>query len=274
MVILDDHSTDRETRATLAALARDHEVIQDDGRLAAEHKTGGLSGMMIQAMLIARDRGCAYALFIQDDMQFVRRLTAQDFKHWSSYFAAATNSFQISPNFIRVLGRHDMLANCPFDERVGAYVRLPEQESGKSSFSDTGVFDVARYFALFHPFEVGEIANSRKARERGLVLGRSPYPFMCWLPYPTSYRGKKKSLLHLTFEVLGRSGFYPIRFMSDAEAAAFMRRPPHDLPLMERYLDAPDNPRPERWSTGGGEYTFLAYGGFAARGFKAMRNVK
>lgn len=274
VVIFDDNSDDSDTLEVLQQLGADYEIVKADNSLAHEFRTGGLSGMMMQALLIAQQRGYRYALFIQDDMQFVRRLTPGDYDRVAHYFAAVGNSFQLSTNFIRSLSCDDVETNCVFDADAGAYIRKPEQERGKSSFSDTGILHVERYFALFHPFEVGEPSNSRKARERGLVLGKSPYPFMCWLPYPTSYRGKKKSFAHAMFETLGRSGFYPIRFMSDPEAKAFLQRPPHDLPVMERFLVAPDNPRADRWSTGGGEYNLLAYGGLAARAFRLVRDTK
>lgn len=272
--IVDDDSTDLETVTLLKRLSVSYEVISNGDKNQAEHKTGGLAGCMNTAMLHARENEVRSALFIQDDMQMVRKLLPEDFQRITDYFQRVPNTIQVSSTFVRLLSAEQFLGKHSVKLDAHAYIRQKWEERGKSSFSATGVFDVERFHRLYSSFEVGEGNNSDKARRLGLVCGRSIYPFMCWLPYPESYRGKRKDMKHKFFEYFGRSGFYPIELMSDESVAELFNRDPHTLPIMERYLSAPTSPRADIWSTGGGEYNFAAYGSFAAKIYKFLRYGK
>jgi hypothetical protein len=271
---MDDDSDDAHTIAILRSLSSQAEVHGNSSSAKPDFKTGGLSGLMVQALQMARDRGAKYALFIQDDMQLVRAISDDDMLMVERFFDQTPNSFILSTNFIRRLSLSDMSNNTALDAAGLSYNRLPHLEGGKSSFSDTGIYHVDRYFSLFHPLLDSEAENSGKARALGLVLGNYAYPFMCWLPYPISYRARKKGLKHVIFETLGRSGYYPIETMSPDMVNGLLTRPPSQFPVMEEYLHSPQNPRHDRWSTGGGEYNFLAYGGLASKLFRLAKKGK
>jgi len=273
VIVIDDNSTDPETREYLDELTSRYRVISNDAVDASEIKTGGLYGAMNNAMAIARHEGFELVIFIQDDMQFVRRFEINELPQYTKYFEEVPNSIQLSTSFVRELSFDTFLQDHETMIDAKAYIRRPDKQSGKANFSATGVFLVERFHKLFERFEVGEGVNSQKASQRGLVNGRAIFPDMCWLPYPISYRGKKRSLKHRVFERFGRSGFYPINLMTDSEAKRFLERDPRIVPVMERFLVAPSAPRQDIWSTGGGEYNFVCYGGVFARAFLYSRRV-
>lgn len=272
--IFDDNSTDPKTKEVLGTLSRRHRVIRNTNAEYCEMKTGGLSGSMNLAMSHALEEGFTIAVFIQDDMQFVRHIEEADKRMLVKYFDVVPNSIQIATSFVRRLSADTFLQDHAVNIEAGAYVRTKSAERGKSNFSDTGVFCVQRFHEIFKRFEVGEDVNSLKARSLSIVCGRAIFPFMCWLPYPQSHRGKKRTLRHRFYEYFGRSGYYPIRMMTQSEVDAFLSRDPSTIPVMEAFLDAPYSPRQDIWSTGGGEYNFLAYGGALAQGYSALRKMK
>ncbi|TNE94705.1 MAG: glycosyltransferase family 2 protein [Rhodobacteraceae bacterium] len=274
VIIIDDNSDDGDTKKYLASISESYEIISNINSDFSEFKTGGLCGAMKLAMEISLRRGYDYVLFIQDDMQIVRRIDADDLARIENYFSTISNSIQISTTFVRRLSADDFLTKYDRDFVAQAYIRKKNQERGKSSFSDTGVFAVGRYFDLFGEFLVGEDRNSAKARDRGLICGRSFYPFMNWLPYPSAFRGKQKSFGHKIFEYFGHSGYYPIEMMSDKDVERLLQRDPNILPIMEDFLLCPSSPRSDIWSTGGGEYNFIAYDSIPARAFILMRKIK
>ena len=272
--IIDDNSTDSYTKSVLADIKKQYFVEKNSNEEDVELKTGGLSGAMKFAMQMAKRDDVKLAIFIQDDMQFVRHLKDSDIKGYFEYFESVPNAIQISTTFIRELSRDSFSEDYDTSKNDHAYIRFQNREHGKSSFSDTGVFSVSKFFDLFQNFEIGEGANSEKARNLGLVCGRAIYPNMCWLPYPRSFRGKKRSLKHMVFEKFGRSGFYPIDIMTNKQEVYFLERDRSVLPIMERFLSAPKSPRKDIWSTGGGEYNFVCYGGKLSKIFNTARSIK
>lgn len=274
IIIIDDNSDDPDTKHFISLHRKTCEVLFNNRESEFEKKTGGLAGCMNLAMRHAKEIGAPYVVFIQDDMQMVRSLKEDDMGLIKDYFSHVPGSIQISTSFIRRLSMDTFSMDHVVNIEAGAYIRKGVAERGKSNFSDTGVFDVNRFHETFKVFCVGEDKNSEKARSLGLTCGRSIYPFMCWLPYPVSHRGKKRGWRHRFFEKFGRSGFYPIRVMSGQERNSFVVRDAFDYPVMEEYLCSPSSPRSDIWSTGGGEYNFLAFNGVAAKIFRVMRIFK
>lgn len=274
IVIFDDNSDDPQTLRVLERASRHHEVIKNSRLDEFEKKTGGLAGSMNMAMQYALDRHYEYAVFVQDDMQFVRRIFDTDFRDLIAYFENVKNSIQISTNFVRKLSYDNINNEFYIDKNSKSYLKKEGAGRGKSNFSDTGVFSVSRFFELFERFEIGEDVNNAKAKSRGLACGLAIYPFMCWLPYPPSYRGKKKDWRHRIFEYFGRSGYYPIKRMSASDVSEFIHRDPSVIPVMEEFLEAPNVPRKDVWSTGGGEYNFICYGSLLAKTFVFLQSLK
>jgi glycosyltransferase involved in cell wall biosynthesis len=274
VTIIDDNSDDKNTLKVLQELSERYTIIRNDPIDMKEEKTGGLYGNMNLAMQEAKNNEYEYVLFIQDDMQMVRDFCEVDVQYIKSYFYSKKNSIQLVTTFIRTLSKDGFLKKYYLDHSKSAYIRKKEFEKGKSNFSAIGVFSVQRFFDLFEKFEIGEVVNSNKARNLGLVYGFYIYPFMNWLPYPISFRGKKRKLLHYLLEKIGNSGFYPIEKMTKEQQQAFFQRYPNEIPVMEKYLQSPTSPRSDVWSTGGGEYNIIARGGFPAKLLKIAKEIK
>lgn len=272
-VIFDDNSTDPDTRERLSKISERHEVIRPNAS-GNEVKTGGLYSNMNHAIEYALSNSLSRVIFIQDDMQFVRRLTKEDFEAYDKYFEFHNNSIQISTTFVRRLSADTFLQDHYISKEGQAYIRRSESERGKSNFSAVGVFDVNRVVDIFGNFEIGEGLNSQKARSLSLVCGRAIFPDMCWLPYPPSFRGKKRNMKHRFFEYFGKSGFYPIQIMTCDQEEKFLARDANELPIMERFLIASNAPRHDIWSTGGGEYNLVCYGGWISQFYTSLRRFK
>jgi glycosyltransferase involved in cell wall biosynthesis len=262
--IVDDNSTDEVTQRILEKLGKSIEVFRDVGSDVSEIKTGGLYGCMNVALEIAEERGFRYALFIQDDMQFVRKLQCSDFDRLGKYFSENSTSIQYQTCFRRRMDV-DQLRTRSFIDASGTSLMIENaKEIGKDNFSATGIFDVSRVREYLGAFTSGEGANSEICRKKGIKKGLSLYPLMNWLPYPSSYRGKKRNLKHRLIEKLGGSGFHPIEFMDDKDAQTFVQRDPLSIPVAEDWLVSKTSPRQDQWSTAGGEYNLIARGGIGA----------
>lgn len=271
VTILDDNSTDSYTLAVLSALQNGVRIIlpQND---QTETKTGGLYGNMNVALEIAEESKCEYALFIQDDMQLVRPLQPVDLEMIQSFFELNTKAIQYQTCFRR-RDTCDRLKQIAFLDASKTAFLLPDYaEEGKDNFSATGVFHIRRVKECLGSFAVGEGANSKLCREIGIKKGLASYPFMNWLPYPSSFRGKKRSFSHSVIERLGGAGFHPIEIMSNEEADILLGKDPNLIPVAEDWLSAPTAPRQYSWSTGGGEYNLVARGGIPAFAFKKFKN--
>lgn len=272
-IIIDDGSTDPETIKALSKLSEKYEVIYPkEGQ--GERKTGGLYGNMNHAMALSRQRGFKRVLFLQDDMQLVRKLKQQDFDLIDRFFLVNKNCIQLQTCFRRSETKENLEAACYVDTSKTALLVYDEMESGKDNFSATGIFDVGRSRDLIGSFVVGEGANSTLCRAKGIKKAYSLYPFMNWLPYPPSYRGKVRSFAHRIVERLGGSGFHPIEYMTETDVGSFINRNPLSIPVAESWLTSKTSPRDDRWSTAGGEYNLVARGGFWGNAFTFLLQFK
>jgi len=272
VTIIDDGSTDPDTIKTLSRLSQKYEVILPKAK-ESEAKTGGLYANMNHALKMAHSNGISRALFIQDDMQFVRKITHEDFNVINRFFQLNENCIQFQTCFRRLDVKRKLETSCYTDKSNSALLIKDDMQKGKDNFSATGVFDVDRSLNLLGSFVVGEGANSSLCRERGIKKPYSLFPFMNWLPYPTSHRGKVRKLSHRLIEYLGGSGFHPITYMSDAEIDYLFSRDPLSIPLAEEWLFSKSSPRHDLWSTAGGEYNLVARGSIAGRFFVFIKSL-
>lgn len=274
VIIIDDGSDDPRTLAQLEYLSSKYRVLGPTRSSDEEIKTGGLYSNMNLALNIAEARNERRALFIQDDMQLVRTVTGADCLFIDGFFDANPGAIQIQPCFRRreSLSR---LVSCAFLDNSGSAFFLPSiAEKGKDNFSATGVFDIKRVRDFLGEFSVGEGRNSFRCRSLGIKKGLAAYPFMSWLPYPPSFRGRRRSIIHRSMEFFGGAGFHPIDMMSDDDSQRLLHRQPVTLPVVEDWLFSPSAPRHDRWSTGGGEYNLIARGGLIGAAYNSLRKSK
>lgn len=272
-VVIDDESDDCETLRVLDNLPGNFELMPSNIGIA-EKKTGGLYGNMNIALQVCERRGFDYALFVQDDMQIVRRILPSELHGFETFFTENPEAIQLQTCFRRRESAERLAQTAELDATRSAFFIPDTCERGKDNFSAVGLFNVGRVRQWLGEFAVGEGENSVRCRELGIKQGIASYPFMNWLPYPSSFRGKRRNFLHRVTESLGGAGFHPINFMSNECAARFHEKDASIIPIAEDWLTAPKSPRHDVWSTGGGEYNLLARGGLPAAGFRMLRALK
>ncbi|MEW5425234.1 glycosyltransferase family 2 protein [Amorphus sp. 3PC139-8] len=274
VVVIDDNSEDVETIQILKNINARHRVIRVAEQSGSEFKTGGLYGNMNLALSLAEASQIQLVLFIQDDMQFVRALKEFDLERIISFFEMNRNVIQYHSVFSRADSVEKVQKFAQLDKARAAYLLPGAVAVGKDNFSAVGVFHVGRVRQFLGSFSVGEGVNSKRCRDIGIQRGIGAYPFMNWLPYPSSYRGKRRNIMHRIVEFFGGAGFHPILQMPKELEEKLLSRDPSVVPVAEEWLTAPTAPRHDLWSTGGGEYNLIARGGVPALAFRALRRVK
>lgn len=278
VTVIDDGSKDNETIEVLNDWKDQHEIIVVNNAAAGDQKTGGLHNNMNYAFNHARKNRIKYILFMQDDVQLVRRIQNTDLQRAINFFRSNQNSFELSTTFLKEKYQTWDKSRMTIDTSVQAYMReYVRKKSGMPGcvgFSDVGLFEVDRFFKLFGDLESSEVANEMKARERGISLGFDVFPFMHWLPYPISHRGKKRTLYHRLVEIIAGAGFHPIQYMSKEEENKFLNRPQDVLPVAERFLISPTCPYARIWATEGGLDSLPPRGGWRNILEKLLRRVE
>lgn len=273
-IVVDDNSDDPQTLDVLKKWGDKIEVLPARN-VEGEVKTGGLYPNMTRALDHAIEERIDYALFTQDDVQFIRSMEAKDYALMTTYFGENPKVIQYLVHFIkRPMDDTDLAEMWSLNTSKSAYFRTQRNSTEKGNFCAGGIFDVKRTKEIIGRFEMSERENSRRMSEAGVYYGFSPYPLACNLPAPISYRGKKRALEHRFYEFLGGAGFHPIQVLSPSETRDFLSRDPEEIPLSEHLLECPTAPAPENWAAGGGSYLVVARGGWRKAVYQAIMFTK
>jgi glycosyltransferase involved in cell wall biosynthesis len=260
--VVDDDSDDPATQKVIRKWA-DITPVLEAGQVVGEKKTGGLYPNMTRALYHAHDKGYTYALFTQDDMQFVRPFDPRDAALIEDYFAAHLKVVQLLLHFIkRPEPGVDLAERWHPDESGTSYLRTEMSSNEKACFSAGGIFHVLRTIEALGSFEMSEAKNSARMLAKGYYYGVSHAPLICFMPAPISFRGKRRSIQHRLYEMLGGAGFHPVEQMNDAEVERFWNRDRSMFPVAEDFLHCPTAPAPQNWAAGGGDYLVVARGGW------------
>lgn len=273
-IVVDDNSDDV---ATIEVLKKwDSRIIRlSVPKAYGEKKTGGLYPNMTLALNHAIAMGHDYALFTQDDMQFIRSFEPSDVELMETYFAAHPSAIQLLVHFVkRPEDGRPITDHWTLDDSGTAYLRTEHNRHDKGNFCAGGIFDLARTKAVLGKFRMSEKENGIFAREAGVYYGFSRQPLITYMPAPISFRGKRRSLEHRFYEKLGGAGFHPVDLMTAQEARRFLERGPEAAPFAEDFLRCPTAPAPGNWAAGGGPYLVVARGGWRRALFRTMDGVK
>lgn len=263
VVVIDDQSYDKKTQEVLDHFSHKLPILIAGEQAEVEHKTGGLYNNMRVAFSDAREKGFRYALFLQDDMQLVRPIMKNDIVFAERFFAANKNSAELHTCFMkRYFSKRDEQLT-KIDDSGIAYLR-PSDYSGFSGFSAVGLFDVARFFDLFGNLKKSEYINNEFAQKNNIQMGISTRPFMMWLPYPISHRGRKRDIPLQIVEYVGGCGFHPYSIMSTIEINALFNRKIQKRPYAEEWLISNGLENIRVWGFAGGVSNLLARGGIRA----------
>ncbi|MHC0052812.1 glycosyltransferase [Actibacterium sp. D379-3] len=239
--VYDDGSDAPETLAYLDTLG--DLVIRPDRARAA--RLGGLYGNMQAALDAAEGE---FLLFLQDDVQVVRAVTAEELDALRGWFDAHPDAAFVSPVFLkgaRRASRRRLLRPVP-GWRGYTFATTDARRVVDMFYNDMTVAHVGRLRAVGWRFQPSERANAERARDAGfaqmMVMG-DPFVFFC--PEVPFFRYKDQTLgARWADRILGRD----VRRFTDMDPstrAAFLARPLTDLPFAEDYL-TPENPHVRR----------------------------
>ena len=248
LTVVDDDSDEPEALASLERVRARHRCVVPKAD-TSDFKTGGLPSNMRWAHHDARKNGVKFALFLQDDMQLVRPLMARDNELFHTYFERNPDVVQLWTTFVR--GRTNeryQRAGKRFECRDGAHFGI---DGPGKTYSAVGLFDVERFWRLVGDLPGNEAETRRHIAQLGMSCGMYAYPFMMWLPFPTTFRGGRREPGRGTLERLAGAGLHPYRYLDDAEQARLWSRDVRHLPLADQWLDAPTAPSCEMYPYSG-----------------------
>jgi len=268
VTVIDDKSSDYSTLEVINKWRNTYEVISPR-RSKHTYKTGGLYNNMNYAMDHAAINKNTFALFLQDDMQLIRKITKSDMSDIHDFYLYNKNVIQYDTNFMKF---HTTPDNLYVDGSGKGYLKPLNLDY--SGFTALGVFHVDRFFRMFGEFKSTERLNDEYARSNGIQRGYARNPFMMWLPNPISHRGKKRSLWLRVIEKISRAGFYPYTYMSPSEASSFLKRKITEFPVAEDYLDCPGLTKKKKWAFVGGRSALYEQGGWRRIVGRVMKRVE
>ena len=232
--IVDDHSTCADTQAYLQNLPAGVELMTSQVKENARH--GGLYNNMQMALDSAADD--AIVFFIQDDMQVVRDITADDMKYIDDFFTRYSKAAFLHPMFLR--GRRNKRDRriTKLEKDFPVYFReQPEKKNHRDlTYVDGVIAHAKRLKEANWKFVEGEAANADQAAPLFGKMGIWPHPVAMFLPEVPVYRGKHKTWAVNKAEQW--AGTDPKAFvpMTEQEVAAMKSRDLSILPVAEDFI--------------------------------------
>lgn len=251
--IFDDNSDDPRILEALNELSRleDVNVFVNQNIVQNDKKVGGLTSLMNVALQECVENKVETALFIQDDMQVTRLVDETEQKKLNDLFLHNPMVYEIYTCFltslnVRNIGKAKSL-------RVDELFEKCQVDDGMvlNNFCDIGIFHIQRTVDNLEFFS-GERNDDEKTRTGRYEMLCYRHPFMHWLPFPISYRGKTRSFLYRLIEVSGGCGIHRVY----AKKNVFEYREEF-AKFAEDYLDAPSAPQVKSWSTIGGHTNII-----------------
>lgn len=244
VTIVDDNSTDPATMAVLAGLDGHHRIVRPGHSRASKH--GGLYANM-QSAFEACPADTLFC-FLQDDMQLVRRLDAQDLAHFAAVLDGSPLPCLLQPAFMKGSDRrrHQGLIRYRSDSDAYCIDRL--RHSAGAWYSDILLGSAGRLRQAGWQFLPSEAANEQQARRN---LGQLLYlknPFVAWLPNVPAWRGKQQTLGLRLAHRSGNCGLHPLRCLDAPQTAEFLTREPEKLPYAEDWLELVGTSLPKPWA--------------------------
>ncbi len=237
VTVVDDRSSDPETRRVLAELAGRVRIVQPPaGSGASRH--GGLYANM--QLALERTAPEDWMVAIQDDTQLVRAVEADDMAYIGAYFARFPDAAFLGPRFLMGVRRRGIERAIRLDPRFPVYFYdFSERWKDRSVtmyYMDIFIAHTGRLRSAGWRFDATESGCAQAARRLFGKMGTMAHPFVMNLPAVPFYRGKSKTRAMARAE--RRMGPEPRRFrdMGAAEVAALKGRDLSRLPFAEDYL--------------------------------------
>lgn len=263
VTVIDDNSDDEETKKILEHIESDgkFDVIRPNIANIQKKRLGGLYENMNMAMRIAKEKNKTYVVFIQDDMQFVRKVNLEDLSTVETIFNSFEDIQQIQSCFLKRLGLESYEKKLIYKPNEKCYI-LDNKADDLSAFSDVGIFHAPRFEGIHKSFAAGERKNNEIALHNNIKLAQLELPFMMWLPYPTSYKRKKLNLKTLIIEKIAQCDFYPIDILQASQWNIMLNNNKSKLPIAETILTSDRLNNVPTWSFSYGVINLFARGGW------------
>jgi glycosyltransferase involved in cell wall biosynthesis len=243
IIVFDDDSNDPATQEVLSDIDRNHQVLKPGN--VSTHKLGGLYGNMQSALEYCSE--ASTVCFLQDDMQVVRPLSAEEIGAIEARFDADEALAFIQPCFLKGSNRERNESIMAYDEAAGLYFRAPSGQSAGRYFSAVSITRPQRLLSKGWQFARSEPENDRQAQGLFGRMGHLFAPFAMWLPEVPAYRGKKKTLALRIAEKRRACGLYPFQIMSSQAVEAMYSRSAEVLPVAEDFVTCENDRLPKPW---------------------------
>ena len=237
--IFDDHSDEEQTLQALERLkAKGVNICHaTDFDMQGRGSRGGLHAG-IEAALMHVARSDSLALLLQDDMQIVRPVSADEIVDLRSFAETIGNPF-VYVNFLTGGEKYRKESMQWCDE--GYYIKYSRRERRHRAYTDVCAVHVDILRNSDFVFERSEKKIDHQAAKVFGPMAWSPIPFTAMLPDPSVYRAGQ----HFS----GR----PLSFnkMDSDTVDNFMNRDfTSELPVAEKYLELVDCDLPTPWTYG------------------------
>lgn len=221
VILMDDGSSDPVTLNVIdchSHLIKDTFVNRDPKE---RRKHGNLYGNIQHMCDYATEKRYRYIFLIQDDMQFVRPLSADVLLQYGHLFDADEMLLQVDPRFLRSGANFEILDN------GSAY-----KNEGITSYADVGIINLHRFRDSGWKLAEGERANRDGLAALGYKRVYPRTPVLMHVPFPQRYRNGKLRRSPL----LWNRGNYGYHGMTDQQIADMDARGPLELPFFRKYL--------------------------------------
>jgi len=274
VTVIDDNSDDPTTNEILNSVKSYYgfNLVKANTDNLLEKRLGGLYGNMNMALDISQTKNKKYMLFIQDDMQFVRKVVSSDLNNIEKIFDDFNDIQQVQSCFLKNLQVDHYKEHLTHLKENKCYISNNSVHD-LSAFSDVGVFYVPRFEHNNGVFVSGERNNNKISFQNNVKLAYLEQPFMMWLPYAKSYQGKKINLKTKITEKIAQCDFYPINIMDDSAYQKMINNQEQKLPIAEYWLNVDKLKGYPTWSFSAGVINLYARGGFRRKIAKLLWKI-
>lgn len=242
VAIYDDDSKDSETLNVLDRLSKYYSIYTSTELNERDRKTGGLYNNMNMAIENALSLQCKWIMFLQDDMQIVRRMDEDVWSEFGIIVSQEAPIVQIRIHFMKHPFVHsDHVPSVWKPTSDGKCYMAGEKTVG---IFDTGLIRLDYIERAGFRFGGEELNNAGRAGELGWLSVFPFNPVAMFLPWPPTtadrLRLPRRALQAVTDRLLG-VGFHRFRDMKPSEVERLRERPKEQLPYAERYLSLAGN---------------------------------
>ena len=233
ITIVDDASDNQETKAILRELSEQNNVKVLRMNENEKSAYGGLHANMSE--FFKQKHHSEFVFFLQDDMQFIRRITKDDYSLLRDWFAYDKRSVFVFPTMRKKYA--DLESNRLFKESTAPLLRRISRKP-YAGFSDVTIINSARLKRSSFVFQDSELKTSCHAEELFGTMAEIKIPLVAHNPSPMTFRRGRDTLSH-AFWAKKHAGCFPILQLSQEKIRAIELLYPDAVAIAEQFLECP-----------------------------------